>query len=147
MKISSKGRYALACMVSMAITSQGKNITVAELAARLDISKIYLEQVFSLLRRCGLVNSVKGAQGGYQLAQPANEITAYDILLATEVSLFDEPEDTVKDSAPGIEQALRNGLFSPASKAFAEIFEQMRLSDLAEEARQYRDQSGYDYVI
>ena len=147
MKISSKGRYALACMVSMACSSQDENITVPELSSRLDISKLYLEQVFSLLRRSGLVLSVKGAQGGYHLARPANEITTYEILAVTEVSLFDEPEETVKDSAPGIEQALRNSLFSPASKALEEIFKRMRLSDLAEEARSYRNQSEYDYII
>ena len=68
MRISAKGRYALAAAISMARQyGTGEHITAISISEKLGISKIYLEQVFSLLKRAGLVNTVKGAQGGYAL--------------------------------------------------------------------------------
>ena len=65
MRISSKGRYGLAAMVCMAESyGSGACITIISLSERLGISKIYLEQVFSLLKRGGLVLAIKGVQGG-----------------------------------------------------------------------------------
>lgn len=148
MKISSKGRYALASMITMAKTAEkGASVTVSSLSQRLNLSKIYLEQVFSLLRRSGLVTSMKGAQGGYQLARPAAEITAYDILSATETSLFEEPENTVKDAAPGVEEAMRELLFTPADAAFAEALKSVSLAGLAEEAARRAGPEGYMYYL
>ncbi|NLP15505.1 MAG: Rrf2 family transcriptional regulator [Clostridiales bacterium] len=148
MKISSKGRYALAAMILMAQeTTQNESITVLEISQKLGISKIYLEQVFSLLRRGELVTSTKGAQGGYSLERSAMEITAADILSATETSIFDVPESTVKDTQPGIERALHKALFVPANNAFKEVFERMPLSDLAEEALKGDSLDGYIYYI
>lgn len=148
MKISSKGRYALAAMILLAQnTSENEYLTVLGISQKLDVSKIYLEQVFALLRRSGLVNSTKGSQGGYQLAKPASEISAADILVVTETSIFEEPESTAKDAEPGIERALRDTLFGPANKAFREIFEQMPLSDLAEESLRNSADDGYMYCI
>ncbi|HPF87499.1 MAG TPA: Rrf2 family transcriptional regulator, partial [Candidatus Limiplasma sp.] len=70
MRISARGRYALAATASMAARyATGENITVASLAERLGISKIYLEQVFSLLKKADIVASHKGAQGGYRLSR------------------------------------------------------------------------------
>ena len=76
MKISAKARYGLATMIKLAqLYSREENITVLRLAETLHISKIYLEQVFALLKRAQLVVSTKGAQGGYQLARAPETIT------------------------------------------------------------------------
>ena len=81
MRISSKGRYALVSMIYMARRFDSKGfITVASISERFGISKIYLEQVFALLKKGGLVISTKGSQGGYQISRSPSEITAYDIL-------------------------------------------------------------------
>lgn len=148
MRISSKGRYALAATVSMALTAaQGENATVAALSQRLGISKIYLEQVFSLLKRSGVVTSTKGAQGGYLLSRPAQAISAYDVLAATEGALFEDAEDTVGSTAPGIESAMRNLLFGPADAALKDSLERVSLLDLAEEARRADGEGGYMYYV
>lgn len=148
MKISSKGRYALASMILMAQDStRAEAYTVIEISQKLGISKIYLEQVFSLLRRSGLVTSTKGAQGGYSLAHSATEISAADILNATETSLFEEPENTVKDTQPGIERAMLDKLFIPANKVFKDFFVRMPLSDLAEESLKGDPLDGYIFYI
>lgn len=148
MKISSKGRYALASMILLAQNArEGSPLTVIGISGRLNISKIYLEQVFALLRRGGLVTSIKGSQGGYQLSRSASEISAADILSVTENSLFEDVESTAADVAPGIERALSDTLWKPANKAFHKIFERMPLSDLAEEAIRKSSDEGYMYCI
>lgn len=91
MKISAKGRYGLAAMTYLARNYEaGTPITIISISEKLGISKIYLEQVFSLLKRARLVNSIKGSQGGYQLAHAPREITAYDVLASIELSLMEK---------------------------------------------------------
>jgi Rrf2 family cysteine metabolism transcriptional repressor len=62
MKISTKGRYGLRSMVDLAVNSSGEHVSLSSIAERQNISENYLEQVFSTLRKAGLVKSVKGAQ-------------------------------------------------------------------------------------
>jgi Rrf2 family protein len=148
MKVSSKGRYALAAMIVLAQSqSQDTPLTVIGISRKIDISKIYLEQVFSLLHKGSLVTSIKGSHGGYQLSRPANEIFASEILSVTETSIFEDTEETGPSAYPGIERALQNLLFQPANKVFKEVFERMTLSDLAEEALRKSDDEGYMYCI
>ena len=77
MKISAKGRYGLAAMTYLARSyAAGAPVTIISISEKLGISKIYLEQVFSLLKRARLVNSIKGSQGGYQLSRAPRAIKA-----------------------------------------------------------------------
>jgi len=147
MKVSSKGRYALASMIILAQSkSSAVPVTVIRISEQLDISKIYLEQVFSLLRKSGLVTSIKGSQGGYRLSRSSDKITAADVLSATETSIFEDAESTVADAAPGIERAMRDSLWTPANMALKDVFERMSLSDLADEALR-NPEDGYVYCI
>ncbi|MBR1711260.1 MAG: Rrf2 family transcriptional regulator [Clostridia bacterium] len=82
--ISTKGRYALVMMVDLAEHDGTVPVCVREIAQRQDISGKYMEQIISVLIRAGLVKSIRGAQGGYHLARPANEITVGMILRAME---------------------------------------------------------------
>ena len=67
MKISTKGRYGLRAMVDLAVSSVNEQVPLSTIAENQNISVSYLEQVFSTLRKAGLVKSIKGAQGGYIL--------------------------------------------------------------------------------
>jgi len=148
MKLSSKSRYAIASMIEMAQTATSQErVTVLSLSQRLDISKIFLEQVFSLLRRAGLVNSMKGAQGGYQLARAPEQISVYDILVETEMGLFEKPEPTVEQSAPGIEKAMQELLFQPLDTALGSTLKRVLLSDLAEEAQRQSTDGSFMYYL
>lgn len=84
MKLSTKGRYAVMAMVDLARQSEGRPVTLAEIAERQDISLSYLEQLFAKLRRGGLVKSVRGPGGGYMLARPAGAMPISDIILAVD---------------------------------------------------------------
>jgi len=95
MRLSTKGRYAVMAMVDLAQHGAGESISLAEIAERQEISLSYLEQLFAMLRKGGLVKSVRGPGGGYLLAHDRNETRIADIILAV-----DEPIRATR-CAPG----------------------------------------------
>lgn len=148
MKISSKGRYGLAAMIHIgAIGRNGDYITIISIAEALNISKIYLEQVFSLLRRANLVISVKGAQGGYRLSRSSEEISAREILEAIELSLFEPTDSTVKESNLPIEKSMENLLWRKLDNEVAITLASVSLKDLVDEAERNKDDDGIMFYI
>ena len=87
MKLSTKGRYGLRALVDLARYCGEEPVSISSISAREDISERYLEQLMSLLRKAGLVKSIRGAAGGYVLARPAGEISVGDVLRALEGNL------------------------------------------------------------
>ncbi|MBQ8028339.1 MAG: Rrf2 family transcriptional regulator [Clostridia bacterium] len=87
MKISTKGRYGLRIMTDLAVYSSDGCVSLKEIAEREHLSEKYLEQIINLLGKENLVQSVRGAKGGYRLSKSPEEISVKDILLATEGSL------------------------------------------------------------
>lgn len=148
MRVSTKGRYALAAAISMSQQhNSGEFITVLSISEKLGISKIYLEQVFSLLKRGGLVISVKGAQGGYQLSRTPGQITVFEVLAAVEGSLFEGAEDTVEVKAPDIEKAMRVAVFDKLDKAVKDALTRVTLDDLVSEAEKRKADSAHMFYI
>ena len=148
MRISAKGRYALAAMIHLAARyDNGENVTVIGISERLGTSKIYLEQIFSLLKRGGLLNSVKGAQGGYRLARVPRQITAADILSAVEISLFEATKDTVSDNAPEIDAAIRATVFDVLDKKISDTLESITLESLVSASEEHADDDKMMFYI
>ena len=88
MQLTTRGRYAVMAMADLAAqgrqSDSAKAVSLAEIASRQEISLAYLEQLFSRLRRAGLVTSVRGPGGGYRLANPVDQIPIADIILAVD---------------------------------------------------------------
>jgi len=98
MKVSTKGRYGLKAIVDIAYSmekTQGKCVSVKSIAERQGISENYLEQIMAPLKKARIVHSIRGANGGYYLAKPAEELTAGEILRILEGPLV--PVDCVID--------------------------------------------------
>ena len=130
MKISAKGRYGIAAMVYLARNYDASSpITIISISEHLGISKIYLEQVFSLLKRSKLVNSIKGSQGGYQLARHPRAISAYDILAAIEISLI-EKTGSVSEKMDQLNHILAREVFDVLDKSIYETLNAITLEDL-----------------
>ncbi len=87
MKMSTKGRYAVMAMIDIGENSAGKPVSLSDIAERQDISQEYLEQLFSKLRRAGLVTSARGPGGGYVLARAPDEIAMSDVIQAADEEL------------------------------------------------------------
>ncbi len=90
MRISTKGRFAVTAMIDIALRDKFGPVPLSEIGSRHQISLSYLEQIFSLLRHCGLVNSSRGPGGGYALSRSMQGITVADIIHAVE----NEPSTT-----------------------------------------------------
>tara|TARA_R110000823_G_scaffold47903_16_gene121920 strand:- start:9202 stop:9696 length:495 start_codon:yes stop_codon:yes gene_type:complete len=86
MRLTTRGRYAVTSMLDLALNQEGGPIPLAGIAARQSISLSYLEQLFSQLRRNGLVRSVRGPGGGYHLGQPAEHISVAQVIEAVNES-------------------------------------------------------------
>ena len=80
MIISSKGKYGLVALMDICLYSRSEAVTLKSVSKRQDISERYLEQIFSILKKGGIINSKKGAQGGYFLARKPKDITVGEIL-------------------------------------------------------------------
>ncbi|MCL2052617.1 MAG: Rrf2 family transcriptional regulator [Lachnospiraceae bacterium] len=148
MRISAKSRYGIAALVSMAREAKSDEaITIISLSEKLKISKIYLEQVFSLLKRGGIVISIKGSQGGYRLAKQAKDITVFEILSAIETSLFEKTEETVSDNNENIEKAMREIVFDVLDKSLNDVLKHISLDDIANRADKYQENDNFMYYL
>lgn len=87
MKISTKGRYGLRAMVDIALHDETEAVSISSISERQGISVSYLEQLLAKLRKAELIKSIRGAQGGYRLNLPAQEITVGSVLRALEGDL------------------------------------------------------------
>ena len=139
MRISSKGRYAIAALTEMALDETDSYITVATLARRLDISKVYLEQVFSQLKRANLVLSGKGASGGYILRKKPESIALYDILSPIELHLSERTEKASEGMSPELGMAVNRLVFARLDEAIMQTLTSVTLADLMAEVQRQRE--------
>ena len=148
MKISAKGRYGLAAMTYLARHyAAGAPVTIITISEKLGISKIYLEQVFSLLKRARLVNSIKGSQGGYQLSRAPRRITAYDVLSAIELSLMEKAAPAAPDKLPELDRALDAKVYEPLDAAIKQSLESVTLDDILLAMAAEQDAASLMYFI
>ena len=84
MRLTTKGRFAVTAMLDIALFEADKPVTLAGISERQSISLSYLEQLFSRLRKQGLVSSVRGPGGGYRIAKAHHEISVSDIITAVD---------------------------------------------------------------
>ncbi len=134
LKVSTKGRYGLRAIIDLIINSNGENIPLITIAERQDISKNYLEQVFSALRKAGIVKSTKGAQGGYYLADKPSNITVGDVLRVLEGDLSVVSSDLDDQDNP-IEECISRNVWEKVDSKVNEIIDSITLEDLVNEYR------------
>lgn len=144
MKVSTKGRYGLRAMVDLAIHSSDGHVALNAIADRQDISVNYLEQVFSTLRKAGLVRSVKGAQGGYMMTMRPSQMTVGMILRALEGKLVvvDETENTGADRS--VQHCIQMMVWDVMTETVNTMVDQMTLEKLVNE---YRNLSGKETSV
>src|SRR5262249_27721088 len=91
MRLTTKGRFAVTAMIDVAMHGGHNPVTLAAISERQKISLSYLEQLFGKLRRAGLVESVRGPGGGYNLARSSEQVSVADVIVAV-----DEPIDATQ---------------------------------------------------
>ena len=143
MRLTTKGRFAVTAMIDVAMHGQRGPVTLSAVSERQKISLSYLEQLFGKLRRHGLVESVRGPGGGYNLARAAEAVSVADVILAV-----DEPIDATQ--CGGLENCLddhRCMTHELWSGLNAHIFAYLRSVTLAELVRQQESRARGEPVV
>lgn len=133
MKLSTRGRYGLRAMLDLALHYDDGYISLRHIAERQEISEGYLEQVFAMLKKDGLVKSVRGAQGGYKLSHPPEDITVGMILRTLEGSLA--PVECVDGENPSkcsrYDECVTKFIWEKMRDSLYEVVDSISLEDLA----------------
>ncbi len=138
MKLSTKGRYGLRAVLDLALHCEEEAIALSSIAERQGISISYLEQLIAKLKKAGIVESKRGAQGGYILARPAEEISVGDILRACEGDLH--PVDCAevyggKSSCKSADLCVTKYVWKRISDSINSAVDALMLSELVEEGK------------
>lgn len=141
MRLTTKGRFAVTAMLDIALQSAVseknvqektvKPITLADISERQDISLSYLEQLFSRLRRSGLVESVRGPGGGYRLAKPANQICVSVIINAVD-ELIDATQCGGEENCKDDKRCMTHDLWTSLNTKIFEYLSGISLADLVQ---------------
>ena len=106
MRLTTKGRFAVTAMIDLAMNAQTGAVKLSAISERQSISLSYLEQLFSKLRRAGLVESLRGPGGGYILAAPPAQINIAQIISAASTTYPDPTCRTPTSTPPTARAAL-----------------------------------------
>lgn len=142
MKISTKGRYGLKALVDLAMYDNSEIVTLKSISDRQNISEGYLEQIFSILRKSGLVIGKKGAQGGYLLSRHVKQIRVGEILRALEGDLV-LVDINDADAMDDIEKFINEKLWNIVNERINNFFDSITLEDLVNQYKRGVDNLMY----
>jgi len=136
LRLSTRGHYGLKAMFDLALNYGDNPIPLKSIAERQGISDNYLEQLISVLRKAGLVNSVRGAQGGYILARKPEHINVGEIIRALEgpiapVDCVSEVEPTECDQS---DFCITRTVWARVRDSIAEVLDSISLADMCRDA-------------
>ena len=131
MKLTTKGRYAVTAMLDLAIHYENGPITLADISTRQEISLSYLEQLFSKLRKNGLVDSARGPGGGYRLSRTSNDIAVAEIIAAVDETV-DATRCRRKGNCQHEERCLTHDLWCDLSDQIFSFLSEISLASLVE---------------
>ena len=135
MRLTTKGRFAVTAMIDLALRSTEGPVTLAGISDRQKISLSYLEQLFGKLRRCGLVDSVRGPGGGYCLARPFNTISVADIVRAVDETL-DATQCGGRENCKDDERCMTHDLWATLNAKMYDFLASVTLAALVEKQLQ-----------
>ncbi|MDR2357898.1 MAG: Rrf2 family transcriptional regulator [Oscillospiraceae bacterium] len=142
MRISTKTQHALRMMLDFAVHGNDGYTSLKDVAARMNVSKTYLEQVMIQINKTNFLTAVRGSTGGYRLARALDKCSVGDILRAMEggVTHMDVPSEGVDGRVNKMAADVWNGL----EKVMMDYLDGMTLQDIVDK---HRDYLGYDYTI
>lgn len=129
MKLSTKGHYGMHAMINLGKRYGEGTVLLREICETHGLSEKYEEQLLRSLRQAGLVDSVRGAKGGFWLTRPPDEITVLEIVEALEGSLHQKPSRC----RAGTDEVPRCALFDlwrDATESMREVLAKTTLGDI-----------------
>lgn len=131
MRLTTKGRYAVTAMLDLALHRDQGPINLADISNRQGISLSYLEQLFSRLRKQGLVTSARGPGGGYLLGRTASEISVSDVIRAVDESV-DATRCGGLKNCQDHDRCLTHDLWEELSQQITSFLQGISLEDLVQ---------------
>ena len=140
MKLSTKGRYGVKAMVELAIHYGDSPLSIKTISQRQGISEYYLEQLFSPLRKAKLINSIRGAQGGYVLGREPKDIKVSDIMYVLEgpIEIADCIEGVACDN---IDCCATRLLWTKIKNSIDEVMEGITLQDIVDDYNRIKERN------
>lgn len=144
MKLSTRSRYGLKAVVDLAVSYGEGPVPLPYLAAQQGISEAYLEQLLRSLRKSGIVETMRGAQGGYALTRPPEDISVQDVLHVLEGSTaLTECVGTAPHDCENACACSARPLFLKLQARINEVLENTSIRDLAEDNIQQKRRLEY----
>lgn len=146
LKLSTRSRYGLRAMFDLARHAGEGPISLKSIAERQGLSEHYLEQLISGLRKAGLVESTRGAQGGYFLGKEASQIRVGDVIRVLEGSIA--PVDCVSEEDPECCQNSRycvtRTVWEKMRDSITEVVDSITLEDMVQDAKGRESECNFD---
>ena len=133
MRLSTKGRYGFRALVDLAMHGQDDEaVSISSIAARQELSESYLEQLIAKLKKAGLVNSIRGINGGYTLAKPPSSIMVGDILRALEGDLVIVECPEIEGECAKSDSCVTKYVWKRINDSIKNVVDSMTLQELLE---------------
>ena len=144
MKLSTRAIYGLRAMIDLGVYSEQEAVSIQSIAGRQNISVSYLEQLMAKLKRAGLVESTRGACGGYRLGRPAEEISVGDILRVLEGGLEAAqcPGTSPEENCETKDICVAKLVWKRINDSITQAVDTLMLGELIEESRIAHEKKG-----
>ena len=147
MKLSTKGRYGTRLMLDLALRYGQGPLFLKDIAQRQEISEKYLSHLMLPLKAAGLVNSARGAHGGYVLAKPPKKTTLDEIIRALEGRLVLAECVTAPDVCHRKDICVTRDIWCLLGDKMIEVLDSITLEDMVNRQRQKQDSQSLTYNI
>jgi Rrf2 family iron-sulfur cluster assembly transcriptional regulator len=144
MRLTTKGRFAVTAILDLALNESEKPVTLADISERQSISLSYLEQLFSRMRREGIVKSIRGPGGGYHLAKKHQDITVKSIISAVDEEI-DATQCNGKENCHEGGRCITHDLWASINTKILDYLESLTLAHLVE--AQSKDIKNHERAI
>ena len=132
MKLTSRGRYAVMALGDMAVFDKKKPVSLRDISLRQNISLVYLEQIFSKLKKNNIVKSIRGTNGGYVLTKEPEQIKLSNIFSAVDkkVKTVQCKKDSKKGCNGKLMKCITHYLWDDLEMHINDFFDKKNLGDL-----------------
>lgn len=129
MRLTTRGKLAVTAITDLALHSHGRPVALPTISARQGISLSYLEDIFSALRRAGLIRSIRGPSGGYTLTRQPGALSVADIVLASD-KYMPRTEESAADAPPSDCAEMTAELWASFHSHVLEYLQSITVADL-----------------
>lgn len=149
MKVSTRGQYGVRAMIELALNYGQGPMPLKTIAEKQELSEHYLEQLLGALRKAGLVSSVRGAYGGYELNKSPEDILVGDIVRVLEgpIAPVECVAETTEQVCSRIDCCATHLLWDRLREAIENVLDSVTLEDLCDKAREMQPHNDYMYYI